>query len=173
MIKAGTKAPDFSLKNQDDKDVSLKDNKGKWIVLYFYPKDNTSGCTKEACDFTESLNEYKKLNTVIIGASPDSTESHRSFIEKQGLSITLLSDPDKKMHKAYGAWGMKKNYGKEYEGVIRSTFIISPEGKIAEAWSKVKVRVKRSPDKRRRGQEDGETRHVDVVKERLKELQNE
>ncbi len=173
MIKAGTKAPEFSLKNQDDKEVSLKDDKGKWRVLYFYPKDNTSGCTKEACDFTESLKDYKKLNAVIMGVSPDSTESHRNFIEKQSLDITLLSDPDKETHKAYGAWGMKKNYGKEYEGVIRSTFLISPEGKIAEAWSKVKVRVKRSPDKGRRGQEDGETRHVDVVKERLKELQNE
>ncbi len=164
MITTGTKAPDFCLENQDDKEVSLKDNKGKWIVLYFYPKDNTSGCTKEACDFTESLKDYKKLNAVILGVSPDSTESHRNFIEKQSLDITLLSDPDKETHKAYGAWGMKKNYGKEYEGVIRSTFIISPEGKIAEAWSKVKVRVKRK---------DGETRHVDVVKERLKELQNE
>ncbi len=164
MIKAGTKAPDFSLKNQDDKEVSLKENKGKWIVLYFYPKDNTSGCTKEACDFTESLKDYEKLNATVLGVSPDSTESHRNFIEKQSLDITLLSDPDKKAHKAYGAWGMKKNYGKEYEGVIRSTFIISPEGKIAEAWSKVKVRVKRK---------DGETRHVDVVKERLKGLQNE
>ena len=96
MIKAGTKAPSFSLKNQDDKEVLLKDNIGKWIVLYFYPKDNTSGCTKEACDFTESLKDYKKLNAVIIGVSPDSTESHRSFIEKQNLGITLLSDPDKK-----------------------------------------------------------------------------
>ena len=164
MVKAGTKAPDFCLKNQDDKEVSLKDSKGKWIVLYFYPKDNTSGCTKEACDFTESLKDYKKLNAVIMGVSPDSTELHRNFIEKQGLDITLLSDPDKETHKAYGAWGMKKNYGKEYEGVIRSTFIISPEGKIAEVWSNVKVRVKRK---------DGETRHVDVVKERLKELQDE
>ena len=164
MITVGTKAPNFSLKNQDDKEVSLKDNKGKWIVLYFYPKDNTSGCTKEAGDFTESLKDYKKLDAVIMGVSPDSTESHRNFIEKQDLDITLLSDPDKETHRAYGAWGIKKNYGKEYEGVIRSTFIISPEGKIAEAWSKVKVRVKRK---------DGETRHVDVVKERLKELQNE
>ncbi len=164
MITTGTKAPDFCLENQDDKEVSLKDNKGKWIVLYFYPKDNTSGCTKEACDFTESLKDYEKLNAVILGVSPDSTGSHRNFIEKQSLDITLLSDPDKDTHRAYGAWGMKKNYGKEYEGVIRSTFIISPEGKIAEAWSKVKVRVKRK---------DGETRHVDVVKERLKELQNE
>ena len=164
MVKAGTKAPNFSLKNQDDKEVSLKENKGKWIVLYFYPKDNTPGCTKEACDFTESLKDYKKLNAVIMGVSPDSTESHRNFIEKQDLDITLLSDPEKETHKAYGAWGMKKNYGKEYEGVIRSTFIISPESRIAEAWSNVKVRVKRK---------DGEIRHVDIVKERLKELQNE
>ncbi|MBZ0107585.1 MAG: thioredoxin-dependent thiol peroxidase [Candidatus Scalindua rubra] len=164
MIKAGTKTPDFCLKNQDDKKVSLKDYKGKWIVLYFYPKDNTSGCTKEARDFTESLKDYHKLNATVIGVSPDSTESHRRFIEKQSLGITLLSDPDKKVHKAYGVWGMKKNYGKEYEGVIRSTFIISPEGKIAEAWNNVKVRVKRKT---------GETRHANVVKERLKELQNE
>ncbi len=134
------------------------------MVLYFYPKDNTSGCAKEAYDFTESLNDYKKLNATILGVSPDSTRSHRNFIEKQNLGITLLSDPDKKVHKAYGAWGMKKNYGKEYEGVIRSTFIIPPEGKIAEIWSKVKVRVKRK---------DGEVRHVDVVKEQLKALQNE
>ena len=164
MIKTGTKAPDFCLKNQDEKEVSLKDHKSKWIVLYFYPKDNTSGCTKEACDFTESLKDYKKLDAVIMGVSPDSTESHRNFIEKQGLGITLLSDPDKKVHKAFGAWGMKKNYGKEYEGVIRSTFIISPDGNIAEIWSKVKVRVKRK---------NAESRHVDVVKERLKELQNQ
>ncbi|GAX61476.1 peroxiredoxin family protein [Candidatus Scalindua japonica] len=164
MIKVGTKAPDFCLKDHGDNEVSLKDNKDKWIILYFYPKDNTSGCTKEACDFTETIQDYKGLNAVIVGISPDSTESHRRFIEKQGLGITLLSDPDKKVHKAYGAWGIKKNYGKEYEGVIRSTFIISPEGEIAEAWSKVKVRVKRK---------NGETRHVDIVKERLKELQSE
>ena len=164
MIATGTEAPEFCLQNQDDKEVSLKDNSGKWIVLYFYPKDNTSGCTKEACDFTETFNDYKKLNAIVLGVSPDSTESHRRFIEKQGLGITLLSDPDKKAHKAYGAWGLKKNYGKEYEGVIRSTFIISPDGKIAEAWSKVKVRVKRK---------GGEARHVDVVKERLKKLQIE
>jgi peroxiredoxin Q/BCP len=163
MIKVGTKAPDFCLKNQDDKDVSLSDYSSKWIVIYFYPKDNTSGCTKEACDFTDSLSDYKKLKAVVIGISPDSTASHRNFIEKQNLGITLLSDPDKKAHKAYGAWGMKKNYGKEYEGVIRSTFIISPEGKIAESWSKVKVRVKRK---------DGEVRHVGVVKNRLKDLQS-
>ena len=164
MIITGTKAPEFCLENQDDKEISLKDNKSKWMVLCFYPKDNISGCTKEACDFTESLKDYKKLNATVLGVSPDRTGSHRNFIEKQNLGITLLSDPDKKVYKAYGAWGMKKNYGKEYEGVIRSTFIISPEGKIAEIWSIVKVRVKRK---------DGEVRHVDVVKEQLKALQNE
>ena len=163
MIKTGSKVPDFKLLNQDDKMISLKDFLGKWIVLYFYPKDNTSGCTKEACDFTDSLKSYEKLNAVILGVSPDSTESHRNFIKKRSLKIDLLSDPDKKVHKAYGAWGKKKNYGKEYEGVIRSTFIISPDGKVVETWTNVKVRVKRK---------DEENKHVDVVEERLKELQN-
>ena len=163
MIKTGKKAPAFKLPNQDDKIISLKDFAGKWIVLYFYPKDNTSGCTKEACDFTDSLKSYEKLNAVILGVSPDSTESHRNFIKKRSLKIDLLSDPDKKVHKAYGAWGKKKNYGKEYEGVIRSTFIISPDGKVVETWTNVKVRVKRK---------DEENKHVDVVEERLKELQN-
>ncbi|MFC2092325.1 thioredoxin-dependent thiol peroxidase [Bacteroidota bacterium] len=161
MIKTGTKAPDFKLKNQNDKVVLLKDYVGKWVVLYFYPKDNTPGCTKEACDFTDSLKNYEKLDAAVLGISPDSTESHRNFIKKYNLKIGLLSDPDKKIHKAYGAWGKKMNYGKEYEGVIRSTFIISPGGKIVEAWSKVKVRVKRK---------NGEVRHVDIVKERLEEL---
>ncbi|MFV1977481.1 MAG: peroxiredoxin [Candidatus Scalindua sp.] len=163
MIKVGEKAPDFRLLNQNDDEVSLSDYSGKWLVLYFYPKDNTSGCTKEACDFTESIKDYEDLDAIILGVSPDSTESHRKFIEKHNLYITLLSDPDKKVHKAYGAWGLKKNYGKEYEGVIRSTFIISPGGKIADAWSKVKVRVKRTDD---------EVRHVDIVKQKLKELRD-
>ena len=162
MIKTGNKAPDFKLPNQDDKIISPKDFTGKWIVLYFYPKDNTSGCTKEACDFTDSLKDYEKLDAVVLGISPDSTESHRNFIKKYNHKIDLLSDPNKKALKAYGAWGKKKNYGKEYEGVIRSTFIISPVGKIADIWSKVKVRVKRK---------EGEVRHVDIVKDRLEELQ--
>jgi len=163
MIKAGSKAPIFKLLNQDDKIISTKDFTGKWIVLYFYPKDNTSGCTKEACDFTNSHKSYEKLNAVVLGISPDSTESHRNFIMKHSLKINLLSDPDKKVHKAYGAWGKKKNYGKEYEGVIRSTFIISPDGKVAEIWTNVKVRVKKK---------DGEVRHADIVRERLVELKN-
>ncbi|MCP5004470.1 MAG: peroxiredoxin [Planctomycetes bacterium] len=162
MLEIGVKAPDFSLQNQDNNDVSLSDYDGKWKVLYFYPKDNTSGCTKEACDFTESLKEFEELDAIVLGISPDSTLSHRNFIEKQNLGITLLSDPNKKVLKAYGAWGIKKNYGKEYEGVIRSTFIISLKNQISETWYNVKVRTRRK---------DGEVRHVDVVKDALVELQ--
>lgn len=161
MIKIGIKAPDFKLPNQNDKTVTMKDYKGKWVVLYFYPKDNTSGCTKEACDFTDSIKSYEKLNAIVLGVSPDSTESHRIFTKKYNLKIDLLSDPDKKVHREYGAWSKKKNYGKEYEGVIRSTYIISPDGKIADMWNNVKVRVKKK---------DGEVKHVDIVKEQLKKL---
>ncbi len=161
MLEIGMNAPDFVLNDQDNNDVSLKNLKGKWIVLYFYPKDNTSGCIKEACDFTDQKIDYSNLNAVILGVSPDSVESHQRFIQKHNLGITLLSDADKKVMKIYGAWGLKKNYGKEYEGVIRSTFLISPEQKIAAAWNKVKVRVKRK---------SGEVKHVDIVKEKLTEL---
>lgn len=162
MLKVGAKAPDLCLQNQDDKEVSLHDYADRWKVLYFYPKDNTSGCTKEACDFTESLKDFEKLDAIVLGVSPDSTLSHRNFIEKQNLGIVLLSDPGKVALKAYGAWGVKKNYGKEYEGVIRSTFIISPENKISKIWNNVKVRTKRK---------NGEVRHVDVVRAALMELQ--
>jgi len=161
MLEIGQDAPQFCLPNQDDVNMCLKAFKGKWVVLYFYPKDNTPGCTNEACDFTETMPLFDDMDAVILGVSPDSTKSHRSFIEKKNLEITLLSDTEKTAHKAYGAWGMKKNYGKEYEGVIRSTFIISPDQKIAAAWSNVKVRVKRK---------DGEVRHADVVREKLAEL---
>ena len=161
MLEIETKAPDFKLLNQDNKEVKLSDYNGKWIVLYFYPKDNTSGCTKEACDFTDLRKEYAKLDAEIIGVSPDSIESHQKFVQKHNLGITLLSDTEKDVMKSYGAWGLKKNYGKEYEGVIRSTFLISPDQKIAATWSKVKVRVKRK---------SGEVKHADVVKEKLVEL---
>lgn len=140
MLKVKEKAPEFCLRNQDDVEICLRDLKGKWIVLYFYPKDNTPGCTTEACDFTEELPNFEGLGAVVLGVSPDSTKSHRSFIEKQNLAITLLSDPQKGVLKAYGAWGMKKMYGKEYEGVIRSTFLIDQAGTIAAVWPNVKVK---------------------------------
>ena len=159
MLKINQKAPQFSLKCSDGSTVKLKDFADKWVVLYFYPKDNTSGCTKEAIDFSELLPQFKKLNAVVIGVSPDSSESHIKFINKQNLSIVLLSDPDKKTMKKYGAWGMKKNYGREYEGVIRSTFLISPEGKIEEIWNNVKVRVKRK---------DGEVKHAEIILDKIK-----
>ncbi len=162
MPEIGEAAPQFCLPNQDDVNMCLKAFKGKWIVLYFYPKDSTPGCTNEACDFTETVPLFDEMDAVILGVSPDSTKSHRNFIEKKNLEITLLSDTEKEVHRAYGAWGMKKNYGKEYEGVIRSTFIIDPEQKVAASWSNVRVRVKRK---------EGEVRHADVVREKLKELQ--
>jgi thioredoxin-dependent peroxiredoxin len=163
MLKIGDNAPDFKLLDQNDKVRSLQEFAGKWVVLYFYPKDNTSGCTKEACDFTDELNEFHSLNAVIIGVSPDSTTSHRNFMNKHDLKLIFLSDKDKLIMKEYGAWGKKVNYGKEYEGVIRSTFLISPEGNVAELWRKVKVRIKRK---------NGEVKHADIVKTKLAELQN-
>ena len=162
MLAVGDQAPAFSLPDENGKMVSLSDYAGKWLVLYFYPKDNTSGCTKEACDFTESKDDFSGLNAEVVGISRDNAERHQNFILKHNLGITLLSDPEHLVHEAYGAWGLKKNYGKESMGVIRSTFIISPEGKIAALWYKVKVRVKRK---------SGEVKHADKVREKLAELQ--
>ena len=150
------KAPEFCLPNQDETEICLRDLAGKWVILYFYPKDNTPGCTTEACDFTENLEWFEDEDAVILGVSPDSPKKHRNFIEKKDLKITLLSDEDKEVLKAYGAWGLKKMYGKEYEGVIRSTFIINPEGEIVAEFKKVKVKG-----------------HVEAVKEKLKELKGE
>jgi len=163
MLDIGNQAPDFTLPNQDEETISLTDFAGKWLVLYFYPRDNTSGCTKEAQDFTELLDAFSQLNAAVIGISRDSAKSHRNFIAKHELRLTLLSDPDVAIHRAYGAWGMKKQYGKEREGVIRSTFIISPEGKIAALWRNVRVRSK---TKR------GENKHADKVRAKLEALQN-
>ncbi len=134
------KAPDFCLPNQDGVEICLRDLKGKWTVLYFYPKDNTPGCTTEAKDFSSLLDEFEKEGAIVIGISPDSAKKHCNFIEKHGLKITLLSDENKEVLKAYGAWGPKKMYGKEYEGVIRSTFIIDPDGNIAKEYKKVRVK---------------------------------
>jgi len=161
MLEVGKKAPPFTLPDQSENKINLKDFKENWLVLYFYPKDNTPGCTNEAVDFTSLKKEFNRLNTVVIGISPDSTESHRKFIEKYNLSIPLLSDIDKTVLKKYNAWGFKKNYGKEYEGVIRSTFLISPSGVIAAIWNNVRVRVKRK---------SSEVRHADVVLDKLIEL---
>ncbi|MDQ1340371.1 MAG: thioredoxin-dependent peroxiredoxin [Campylobacterota bacterium] len=108
MLEVGQKASEFSLPNQDGVEISLKVFKGKWLVLYFYPKDNTQGCTNEACDFTEQVPNFEDLNAVVIGVSPDTQESHLKFIESKKLNITLLSDTDKKVLKSYGAWGVKK-----------------------------------------------------------------
>jgi peroxiredoxin Q/BCP len=140
ILQAGNKAPEFCLSDQDDNEVCLSSLKGKWVVLYFYPKDNTSGCTIEAIDFTGLKKDLEAKNTVILGVSPDSTQSHRNFIGKQNLGITLLSDPDHKMMDQYGVWQKKKNYGREYFGVVRSTFLIDPDGNIAQAWGNVKAK---------------------------------
>jgi len=139
-LQAGDKAPEFCLQDQDDKKICLTDYKGKWVVLYFYPKDDTPGCTIEAIDFTGVKKDLEAKNTAILGVSPDSTKSHQKFIAKKELAITLLSDPDHTALEEYGAWQLKKNYGREYYGVVRSTFLINPEGNIAFAWPNVKAK---------------------------------
>ena len=139
-LKIGDVAPDFCLLNIDKKKVCLKDFKGKYVILYFYPKDNTPGCTTEAIGFTNILPEFQKLEATVIGISPDSPESHAKFAEKKNLKITLLSNEDLDVLRAYGAWGKKKFRGKEYIGVVRSTFLIDPEQKIIHIWPKVSVK---------------------------------
>ncbi|MCL6643478.1 MAG: thioredoxin-dependent thiol peroxidase [Dehalococcoidia bacterium] len=138
MPEAGTPAPPFTLPDQDGKLVSLADFKGKWVVLYFYPKDDTPGCTKEACSFRDSHAALQAKGAVVLGVSGDSSTSHRKFADKYGLPFPLLADTDHAVARAYGAWGTKKMYGKEYEGLIRSTVVIDPEGKVAKTWPKVK-----------------------------------
>jgi peroxiredoxin Q/BCP len=139
-IKPGDKAPDFTGKDQDGKSVSLSDFKGRKLVLYFYPKDNTPGCTDEACSLRDGYSELKKEGYEIIGVSADSEKSHQGFIAKYKLPFRLISDVDKTILKAYGAWGEKKMYGKSYEGIIRTTFIISEDGIIDKIIDKVKTK---------------------------------
>ncbi len=139
-LKVGVEAPGFCLPDKDNKEVCLKDFKGKYVVLYFYPKDNTPGCTTEAIGFTGILPELQKLDGIVIGISSDSPESHAKFIKKKNLKVILLSDVDKKVLKAYGKWGKKKFLGKEYIGVTRSTFLLDPNGNIAHIWPKVSVK---------------------------------
>ncbi len=143
MIEVGGRAADFILKGIDgdgiERDFSLKDFKGRTIVLYFYPKDNTPGCTTEACDFRDNMARILKTGAVVLGVSPDSVKSHQGFRDKHGLGFPLLSDPEKKTAAAYGAYGEKKMYGKTVMGIIRSTFVIDPAGKVKALWRGVKV----------------------------------
>ena len=139
MIEVGKPAPAFALQNQDGESVSLDGLKGRWIVLYFYPKDDTPGCTKQACEFTAGIAEFEKLDAVILGCSPDGAESHRKFIAKYDLQVQLLSDPTQATMEAYGAWGEKVLYGRKSVGVIRSTALIDPDGNVAYHWKKVRA----------------------------------
>ena len=144
----------FCLPDEEGNEVCLDSYKGKWNILYFYPRDNTSGCTREAKDFSEHMEEFEKLNAVVIGISPDSPESHRKFKEKHSLKVKLLSDESHEVMEKYGVWQLKKLYGREYYGVVRSTFLISPDGKIVYEWKGVRVKG-----------------HVEEVLQKLKEMQ--
>lgn len=140
LLKEGDKAPVFCVKNQDEKILCLEDFKGKNVILYFYPKDNTPGCSLEAMMFTKYKPEFEKENTTIIGVSKDSCESHQKFIENKNLNLTLLSDPEKDVQKLYGVWRLKKFMGKEFLGTVRTTFLIDEKGIIRKIWDKVKVK---------------------------------
>ncbi|WP_457638329.1 peroxiredoxin [Oceanithermus sp.] len=153
MIEAGREAPDFALPDEEGKIHRLGDYRGRWVVLYFYPKDNTPGCSAEARDFNQLLSEFEREGAVVIGVSKDSPRSHARFKSKLGLGFTLLADEGTDVLRAYGAWGKKKLYGKEYEGTIRSTVLIDPEGRVAAVWPRVRVKG-----------------HAQAVLEKLREL---
>ena len=151
-MKEGSQAPAFALPDQDGNTVKLADFKGKSVVLFFYPKDNTTGCTAEACAFRDDYSKLKKKGAVVLGVSPDSASSHQKFIAKFSLPFPLLVDEGHAVAEKYGAWGEKSLYGRKYFGIIRSTFLIGPDGKLQKIWPKVKV-----------------AGHVDEVKEALAE----
>ena len=138
-LSVGDAAPDFSLPTGDGKKLSLKDLKGKKVVLYFYPKDNTSGCTREACSFQQNLSAIRRKGAVVVGVSPDSEASHRKFADKYDLTFDLISDEKKEIVKRYGVWKEKSMYGKKYFGIERTTFVIDEKGKISHIFPKVKV----------------------------------
>jgi peroxiredoxin Q/BCP len=140
IISAGKKAPAFNLPDQDGEKLRLSSLKGQWVVLYFYPRDLTPGCTTEALDFTRLKANFEKEGAVILGVSPDTPEKHCRFIEKKELTIRLLSDEDHSVIEKYGAWQLKKFMGKEFMGVVRSTWLIDPTGKVIQTWSPVKVK---------------------------------
>ena len=154
MLEIGDTIPAFCLPNQDEEEICFRDIKGRWAVIYFYPKDNTPGCTTEACDFTTALPDFNGMEAIILGVSPDSPKKHRNFIEKKELKITLLADESKELCKSFGMWQLKKFMGREYMGVVRSTFLIAPDGTLAYKWEKVRIK-----------------NHVTEVKEKLEELQ--
>jgi peroxiredoxin Q/BCP len=151
---AAKAAPKFDLESDEGARVRSGDFAGKWLVVYFYPRDNTPGCTREAQDFTKAVARLKKVGAEVVGISKDSVKSHCGFKEKIGITFPLLSDPDLVAHKAFGAWGTKVMYGKSVEGTLRSTFLVSPDGKLVQSWKSVKV--------------DG---HVDKVLAALEEAQ--
>ncbi len=154
-MELGQKAPELGLENQDRKEVRLEDLLGQWVVLYFYPKDNTPGCTTEACEFTDRLGDFEKLNARVVGVSPDLPESHRKFREKHGLKLDLLSDPGHEVMEEYGAWGQKLMYGRKATGVIRSTVVLDPKGMVRWHWARVRV-----------------AGHAEQVRKKLAELQS-
>lgn len=139
-LTEGQKAPEFCLPDQNENEICLKDFTGNWLVLYFYPRDNTSGCTKEAQDFTALKMDFESEGAAILGVSKDSVKSHIRFIEKKELGITLLSDEETTVHQKYDVWRTKKNYDKEYLGTVRSTFLIDPDGNIARIWDNVRTK---------------------------------
>lgn len=153
MLKKGDVAPDFSAITNGNKEIALNNLKGKKVILYFYPKDNTSGCTKEACEFRDNLEVLSSQNVVVLGVSPDSVSSHEKFIEKHNLNFDLISDPENKISNMYFAYGEKSMYGKKYMGIIRSTFLIDENGIIQDTWYKVSVNG-----------------HVDAVKKSLGQI---
>ena len=139
MVNEGDLAPEFALPDADGKTVELSSFRGRYVVLYFYPKDDTTGCTKEAINFTALKDEFEALNAIVIGISPDSAKSHGKFRDKHSLDVVLLADEEKPAIQAYGVWAEKKMYGKAYMGVERSTFLIGPDGRILSAWRGVKM----------------------------------
>ena len=152
-VEVGAKAPVFTLRDQNGEQVKLSDFAGSWVVLYFYPKDDTPGCTTEACEFTDGIQAFETLDAVVLGCSADTPESHRKFIAKHGLKVTLLSDADHAVMKTYGAWGEKSMYGRTILGVIRSTVLIDPQGNVAFHWPNVRA-----------------AGHAEQVREKLAEL---
>ena len=139
MLEVGTKAPEFTLPDQNGNMHSLSEYRGKKVILYFYPKDNTAGCTKQACGFAERYPQFTEMGAVVLGVSKDSVASHKKFEEKYGLPFTLLADPELVAIQAYDVWQEKKNYGKTYMGVVRTTYLIDENGKIVKAFDKVKA----------------------------------